>query len=58
MRLFENIYHTGYLNHIDEMNVSKTNSIESNFLQSRVKNITCTVLQWNHFDSSQLPPTS
>jgi hypothetical protein len=33
-----------YLNHIDEMSISKANNIESNFLQIHVKNITCAVL--------------
>jgi len=32
MQQFENLYHIGYLNHIDEINISKTNSIVSNFL--------------------------
>ena len=44
VQLFENIYHTGYLNYIDEMNISKTNRIESNFLWIHVKNITYAVL--------------
>jgi len=39
MQLFENIYHIWYLNHIDEMNVSKTNRIKSFWLITIASNI-------------------